>query len=460
MKKVKNFHIDDDELKRYSGSEPFPVIPDGVAHIGEKAFKECPMSGIRFPYGLRSIGYSAFYGCENLKTVIFPETLLEIEDNAFAFCPSIKEIHIPQSVESIGYGAFAYCESLEKVTFEGGMEELSELFDNCPISRLDIPDGVRNLDGLCHYCRQLKSVRLPESLETIGYKAFYGSSSLAEINLPKGLNEIEDSAFFSCDALPQSVKDEILAYNPKAFDMVEDDLQSVEEEYESDGADYVSDGTSLGDMRAWAASMRDVPKDERRAENKAKGESQAEKDGNVYLPVERRSADEKADLSEIIPKTERVYLMDKTDRKKGILKAVVTPFFFFTLVWAAVDIFALVFISINVIKEKDLSMLWFFLFIAVHMAPIYIYIGITVKAIKSLSLSQAAVTEKNVWHKTGGSLAVIKLADIKSCETKTKKKKGVVVLKLDGGETYGIEELTAPSEFSDRIRALVNRGDF
>lgn len=153
--------------------------------------------------------------------------------------------------------------------------------------------------------------------------------------------------------------------------------------------------------------------------------------------------------------------MDKTDRKKAIMKAVFTPFFVFALIWAVIDFGAAIGIIIAAISGKNPAMLLILLFFAVHLLPVYIYIGMTKAAISRISGAQAAVTDRNVWHKSGGSLAVVKLADIKNSSVEHKsKKKRAVVLSLDGGETYRIEELTSPKEFSDRIRRLVDRGDF
>ncbi len=465
MGRKKEFQIDGTTLEKYLGSEPFPVIPDGITEIAEKAFDNKPIRGVRFPYGLASIAEEAFRNCKELKTVVFPETLKEIGDGAFSFCDSLREIQIPASVESIGIGAFAYCENLAEFSFDGTMPELTEMFDNCSITRLVIPEGVVNLDGLCHYCKELKSVRLPESLQNIGYKAFYGCVGLADINLPQNLDAIGDSAFFGCDKLPPEIAEKIRGYNPKAFEMSEEDLQTVDEMFEADGDSYKSDGTTLGDMRELAASMRIVSKEDEEetadSDSKQKTVGKRTKQTNVYLPVERRSVSEKAELSELIPKAERVYIMDKTDRKKAVLKAVFTPFFVFALIWAVIDFGAAIGIIIAAISGKNPAMLLILLFFAVHLLPVYIYIGMTKAAISRISGAQAAVTDRNVWHKSGGSLAVVKLADIKNSAVEHKsKKKSAVVLSLDGGETYRIEELTSPKEFSDRIRRLVDRGDF
>lgn len=56
-------------------------------------------------------------------------------------------------------------------------------------------------DTLFKDCKNLKSVRIPESIETIGSKAFYGCKKLEKINIPKRLKKIETQAFAHCDNL-------------------------------------------------------------------------------------------------------------------------------------------------------------------------------------------------------------------------------------------------------------------
>ncbi len=57
---------------------------------------------------------------------------------------------------------------------------------------------------------EIEKVILPETVSTIGYRAFHGCSKLAEINFPAGLRKIDGWAFAYCDlsevVLPDSLK--------------------------------------------------------------------------------------------------------------------------------------------------------------------------------------------------------------------------------------------------------------
>ncbi len=72
-----------------------------------------------------SIGRDAFYGCENLESVVFGENsaLLSIGELAFGGCHNLQTIVIPKSVTSIHSIAFHDCTSLTHVYYQGTSEE-------------------------------------------------------------------------------------------------------------------------------------------------------------------------------------------------------------------------------------------------------------------------------------------------------------------------------------------------
>ena len=67
------------------------------------------------PYGVTSIGDSAFESCPGLASVTIPNSVTSIGELAF-FVSGLTSVTIPDSVTSMGYGAFADCAGLTAVT--------------------------------------------------------------------------------------------------------------------------------------------------------------------------------------------------------------------------------------------------------------------------------------------------------------------------------------------------------
>lgn len=81
-------------------------------------------------------------------------------------------------------------------------------------------DGVKEIaDRTFADCTDLETVVIPEGVECIGWKAFFGCKSLKEINLPKSLREIKAEAFCGCENIERIiVPDNVYMISDNAFE--------------------------------------------------------------------------------------------------------------------------------------------------------------------------------------------------------------------------------------------------
>lgn len=162
-----------------------------VTAVGERAFYECSnlvrFQPERVKMPLKTIGKEAFLACGKLTNLLLGSTLETIGDGAFIQCSSLQNIEIPAGVASIGEGVFDECVKLAHIAVNSANRHYTSsngaLYNKdktillvCPNMRGDsyiIPNSVKRIEsGAFYYCTNLKSVTLPDGLESIGDCAF------------------------------------------------------------------------------------------------------------------------------------------------------------------------------------------------------------------------------------------------------------------------------------------------
>ena len=137
-----------------------------------------------------------------------------IGNEAFSDCSSLVAISIPNSVTSIGGWAFASCSALTLMMVENGntvydsrqnCNAIIETATNTLIAGCQntiIPNSVTSIGSRAFsYCSSLTSITIPNSVTEIGNYAFEGCSSLSSITIPNSVTSIGERAFASCSAL-------------------------------------------------------------------------------------------------------------------------------------------------------------------------------------------------------------------------------------------------------------------
>ena len=119
---------------------------------------------------------------------------------------------IPSHINGVAVkalGDFAFMsgipvDTLKSVILPEGLESIgSECFSNQNgLTEIVIPEGVTEIQWQTFFCCEgLKKISLPSSLRSIEYFAFYKCTSLEEIVLPEGLETLGDECFWCCSAL-------------------------------------------------------------------------------------------------------------------------------------------------------------------------------------------------------------------------------------------------------------------
>ena len=129
----------------YANLQGHVIIPDSVTYNGTT-------------YPVTSLGYMAFLYCPKLNQLTLPATLRVIGAYSISVCQALDSVSIPNSVQVIDTGAFS-------ASF-------------------------------------IRSIRIPDSVTVIRYRAFRNCSRLKSVTLHSGITSIEAGAFSWCSSLP------------------------------------------------------------------------------------------------------------------------------------------------------------------------------------------------------------------------------------------------------------------
>ena len=142
-----------------------------------------------------------------------PYTVTAIGNNAFCHSytsTNVSSVFIPATVTSIGNGAFSYCRFLATVTFAEGSQLKSigasaffgSEYEHPIFTEIKIPDSVETIGSRAFYgCRNLKKITLPSALKTLSLSTFTYCTSLSDVYLPASLTDIGSNIFFQCSSL-------------------------------------------------------------------------------------------------------------------------------------------------------------------------------------------------------------------------------------------------------------------
>ena len=234
------------------------VVPDdgSVTSIGDYAFNGCTgLTSITIPDSVTSIGDYAFYVCSGLTSVTIPNSVTSIGMGAFEGCDSLESITIPFvgatkegtsgthfgyifGASSSGYNENYVSTSLKEVVITGGTSILNSAFEGCSgLTSVTIPDSVTSIEeSAFEGCSKITFATMPTlaidyipqnslqtvvltSGESIGDYAFYNCSSLTSVTLPDSVTSIGGRAFMGCHKLAE-------VYNKSSLDITTENSEN------------------------------------------------------------------------------------------------------------------------------------------------------------------------------------------------------------------------------------------
>ena len=242
--KIHTYPIED-EWGAYLGRVPQSfyqfsfTLPEGATNIQACARV---FTSIQIIVPITHVGEGAFANLSKLRSVKPPDSVTTIGEGAFSYCRGLEEIHIPSGVTSIGNRAFERCTGVKRIRYDAvSCNDLP--IDNGIFTQVGMQYGVfndievtvgegvtripanlfapsswtpSNTQGIAkvsfapgsecksigsnafRYCAYLKEVELPYGISEIGEGAFYGCERIESISIPASVTKLSTNLFNSC----------------------------------------------------------------------------------------------------------------------------------------------------------------------------------------------------------------------------------------------------------------------
>ena len=179
-----------DGLYTYSISEGTATIKSCDPSLSGNIIIPARLGG----YPVTKIGSYAFDDCSKITSISLPEGMREIEVYAFENCSGLISVKIPASVTVIDIEAFSNCSNLAGIWVDSANTVYSSDTFGVLYSK-DYKKIIRAPMNLAD------PYTIPESIDAIGDRAFYGCKNLKKVVIPDGITDIDWYAFSNCTSL-------------------------------------------------------------------------------------------------------------------------------------------------------------------------------------------------------------------------------------------------------------------
>ena len=130
---------------------------------------------------------------EEILKIVIEDGITSVGTNAFPDCPNLKTVEIAGSVTSLEERAFANCHKLEEVHLSEGLKNIgSSALGGTAIRTIELPESLETLGcGAFGWCPNLESIRIPSNVWGLDRAVFTSCDNLTEVWLPRSLRYID-----------------------------------------------------------------------------------------------------------------------------------------------------------------------------------------------------------------------------------------------------------------------------
>lgn len=143
---------------------------------------------------------------EEFKHVVIRNGIDSIEEGAFSDCKSLESVEMPDSISAIEAYTFDGCERLESITFPKKLTSCGEYAFRDTLwfkNKLEKSKAVSASNVLIDATNAVGNVNVSNSITVIADYAFYDNCNIVSMSLPETLESIGEKAFCGCEKLEE-----------------------------------------------------------------------------------------------------------------------------------------------------------------------------------------------------------------------------------------------------------------
>lgn len=227
---IDGFNVTEIAENAFKGNETLisVVIPDTVMVIGNGAFEACTaLENVTVGNYLGClIGNSAFKLCSSLTEVNLGTGVTTIEDEAFKDCNALEELYLPNQITFIADNTFSGCDnlivSMEKDTYVYTYVN-SHGLKYIPVTTSKFKYSVVNYKAtIIAYTGSDTEIVIPSQIDdytvvAVGEEAFINNQTITSVVFSDTITLIDVKAFYGCSSLADIDFGEVRKINAYAF---------------------------------------------------------------------------------------------------------------------------------------------------------------------------------------------------------------------------------------------------
>lgn len=172
---------------------------EGDEGPGEDYFRNIKITS----YPANEIPCMAFRGNRSILTLLLPTSITSIGDEAFQGSFLYGKLVIPEGVTSIGSWVFTSSYGLSEIELPNSVTSIGQnAFNGCNIRSIILPNALETVQtGTFSFCSEVDTIYIPPSVKRIESNAFSTSEICKDIFIPASVTEIDKDAFRDCSGV-------------------------------------------------------------------------------------------------------------------------------------------------------------------------------------------------------------------------------------------------------------------